>query len=253
MVKQIWRLIPCFPASGKIQMAVDRWLLQHHQHQSLKTYSGILRFYTWSPPAISLGHHQKTYPDFWHHLIWQGERIDLVSRPSGGRAVLHQGDLTYTVITSGITGNRLQSYTKICDFLIQGWGSLGVQLSYGQAGRGYIHNPNCFGTATGADLILPNGAKLIGSAQLRTDKAILQHGSMVLEPDQDLFETIFGEGSFVPISLPKSLTREVIIPNLIAAACDVFNMVLEEEPLSPEEWQEIMASESTWNSPMDVF
>jgi lipoate-protein ligase A len=66
---------------------------------------------------------------------------------------------------------------------------------------------------------------------------------MVLEPDQELFETIFGEGSFFPISLPKNLTQELIIPSLIAAACDVFNMVLEEKPLSSEEWQEIMASD----------
>ncbi|GCL36426.1 biotin/lipoate A/B protein ligase [Sphaerospermopsis reniformis] len=241
MVKQVWRLIPYFAAAGKIQMAVDRWLLE--QHESGK-HPSTLRFYTWSPPAISLGYHQKKYPEFWENLTTNltgdGDKLDLVRRPSGGRAVLHQGDLTYAVITSEIPGSRLQAYTKICEFLIAGWRSLGVELSYGQAVRGYIHNPNCFATATGADLILADGSKLIGSAQLRRGKTILQHGSIILHPDADLFKQVFGKDTFTPVKLPENIHREKIIDALITAACDSFNMQVEIQPLSEIEWKNIL-------------
>jgi len=241
--KQVWRLIPFLAASGNLQMAIDQWLLeQHHSRQHPST----LRFYTWSPAAISLGYHQRQYPQDWQNLTWQGEKLDLVRRPTGGRAVLHQGDLTYAVITSGLAGNRLQAYTKICEFLIQGWRSLGVELSYGTAGRGYIHNPNCFGTATGADLILPNGAKLIGSAQLKRGNVILQHGSIRLQPDAELFAKVFATESFTNVQFSHNL--EQIMTALIAAARDCFAMEIEVKPLTEVEWQEILAFLNTESS-----
>jgi len=234
----VWRLISLLEASGKVQMAIDHWLLA--QHSSGKQ-PPTLRFYTWSPPAISLGYHQHKYPQKWQHLYWQGQKLDLVRRPTGGRAVLHQGDLTYAVVTSGLTGNRIQAYQTICEFLIQGWRSLGVELHYGQAGRGYVHNPNCFGTATGADLVLPNGSKLIGSAQLRRNSSILQHGSIRLQPDPELFAEVFGAEFFKPVELPQNLGTENIISALIAAAIDCFDIQFAIQPLSKSEWEEILA------------
>jgi lipoate-protein ligase A len=236
--KQVWRLIPLLEANGDVQMAIDRWLLE--QHKSGK-HPPTLRFYTWSPPAISLGYHQRQYPEFWTNLIWRGQKLDLVRRPTGGRAVLHQGDLTYAVITSGILGSRFQIYEKICEFLIQGWRSLGVELRYGKAGRGYIHNPDCFGTATSADLVLPDGGKLIGSAQLRRGEVILQHGSIRLQPDAELFTQVFGAESFTSIQLPPNLSLDQIIAALITAASDCFAMQIEVQPLSQSEWEEILA------------
>jgi lipoate-protein ligase A len=167
--------------------------------------------------------------------------LDLVRRPTGGRAVLHQGDLTYSVVTSGIRGNTLEIYAKICEFLIQGWRSLGIELYYGQAGRGYIHNPNCFGTATGADLVLADGSKLIGSAQLRKGDAVLQHGSIRLNPDGDLFIKVFNQEFFHPFQFPESINQDTIIKALIAAACDCFAMEIEVIPLSEDEWNLILA------------
>ena len=236
---QVWRLIPILAAAGDVQMAIDRWLLA--QHESGK-HPPTLRFYTWSPPAISLGYHQRHYPEFWQNLRWKGEKLALVRRNTGGRAVLHQGDLTYSVVTSGLRGNRLDVYGQICEFLIQGWRSLDIELYYGQAGRGYIHNPNCFGTATGADLVLADGSKLIGSAQLRKGDAVLQHGSMRLNPDADLFAKVFNQEFFHPIQFPETINQETIIKALIAAACDCFAMEIEVIPLSQDEWNLILAN-----------
>jgi lipoate---protein ligase len=235
--KQVWRLISLLEADGNTQMAIDRWLLEQHCSGN---HSPMLRFYTWSPSAISLGYHQRQYPEHWQNLTWHGKKLDLVRRPTGGRAVLHSSDLTYAVVTSGLSGNRVEVYQKICEFLIQGWRSLGVELQYGTAGRGYIHNPNCFGTATGADLITIDGAKLIGSAQLRRDGVILQHGSMRLHQDAELFAEVFGAESFIPVQLPQNLDIEKIIEALTAAAIDCFDIKLEMQSLSEKEWKAIL-------------
>ncbi|NJR65788.1 MAG: lipoate--protein ligase family protein [Leptolyngbyaceae cyanobacterium CRU_2_3] len=227
-------------AAGRVQMAIDQWLLDQHC-QGL--HPPTLRFYTWLPAAISLGYHQRRFPEFWRQLTWQNQPIDLVQRPSGGRAVLHQGDLTYTLVTSDIPGNRMQAYQYLCEFLIRGWRSLGVDLQYGAAGRGYIHNPDCFGTATAADLVMPNGAKLIGSAQLRRGNTLLQQGSMRLNPDPGLFQQVFG-GETAAIALPQHCSSAALIQKvsqaLITSAESWFGIQLVSCPLSQAEWQTIL-------------
>ncbi|MGG6270449.1 lipoate--protein ligase family protein [Leptolyngbya sp. AN03gr2] len=228
-----WRLIPILEAPGRVQMAIDTWLLEQHRSGS---HPPTLRFYTWSPAAISLGYHQRQYPEAWESLTWNGSAIELVRRPSGGRAVLHQGDLTYSVITSGLGQNRMQAYQTICEFLIRGWKQLGIELQYGEAGRGYIHNPNCFGTATGADLVTSEGIKLIGSAQLRRSDTILQHGSMQIQSDAQLFEQVFGQ-KMEFLKVESSIDK--IINTLIQSARDCFEIDLQTEPLTESEWQEI--------------
>lgn len=222
-------------------MAIDAWLLDRHLDGK---HPATLRFYSWNPAAISLGYHQRQIPAHWANLTWQGEAVDQVRRPTGGRAVLHQGDLTYALITSGIQGDRLQVYQTLCEFLIQGWRSLGVELHFGQAGRGYIHNPNCFGTATGADLLTATGAKLIGSAQLYRGAAVLQHGSMPLNLDSDLFEQVFGLRPVLPILPDRLRDPETVMAALVQAAGGCFQANWQIQPLTQPEWEQIYAFSS---------
>ncbi len=254
MHSPLWRLIPPMQASGSLQMAVDLWLLEQYRAGS---HPPVLRFYTWDPIAISLGYHQQRWPQRWENLRWQGMPIELVRRPTGGRAVLHQGDLTYMVVMSdpdareGIVSKRspLPGYETICEFLIAGWRSLGVELQYGRAGRGYRQTANCFATATGADLVLPTGGKFIGSAQLRRNGAILQQGSMQLNPCAELFSEVFGtegrvlEGvldqGFSVLSLPLEVVMERAIASLVESASGCFGVKLIPQPLSANEWEEI--------------
>lgn len=183
------RYLPPMVAAGSVHMAVDTWLLDQQVADQGKS---ALRFYTWTPATVSLGYHQRQWPAHWSQLRWQGRPLALVRRPSGGRAVLHQGDLTYAIALPLHNQRRQDCYRRICDGLIAGWRQLGVDLHYGTAGRGYIHRPDCFGTATAADLVTPEGFKLIGSAQLRRGHGLLQHGSMRLWTDPDLYEAVFG-------------------------------------------------------------
>ena len=233
-----WRLIPPLEATGEIQMSIDRWLLEQH---ILGQVPPTLRFYTWSQPTISLGYHQRHYPEHWRSLVWQDSPVDLVKRPTGGRGVLHQGDLTYALIGSGFMGKRVEVYQQICQFLIDGWRSIEIELGYGMAGTGYIHNPNCFGTATSADLVCADGYKLIGSAQLVKSGAILQHGSMRLNPNLELFNRVFSETITHPPSEISQLTNPRIIDALINSAQTHFQIKFEIEPLSDREWLEIKA------------
>lgn len=230
-----WRLIPLYEGTGAEQMAIDRWLLDQHV-KGLQP--SCLRFYTWRSPTISLGYHQQQLPAHWNNLRWQGQPVDLVRRPTGGRAVLHQGDLTYALITSGLKGSRREVYRQLCQFLIEGWQALGVKLSFGEAGRGYIHNPNCFGSATAADLVMENGYKLIGSAQVYRDGCVLQHGSMRLQPDSELFEKVFGEKIEQP-ALPKILQAagrvDIVVKAIAQAAIKSFDVCFEEQPLTAME------------------
>lgn len=232
----IWRLIPPTEASGAIQMSIDRWLLDQH---ILGQIPPTLRFYTWSKPTISLGYHQRHYPEHWQSLVWQDLPVDLVKRPTGGRGVLHQGDLTYALIGSGFVGKRVEVYQQICQFLLDGWRSLNIELGYGTAGTGYIHNPNCFGTATSADLVCADGYKLIGSAQLIKSGAVLQHGSMRINPDLELFHQVFGETITSPPDEIFQLTHAQIIDALINSAQKHFQIEFEVEPLIDREWSEI--------------
>ncbi|MEL6437736.1 MAG: biotin/lipoate A/B protein ligase family protein [Cyanobacteria bacterium J06621_8] len=239
-----WRYIPPLEASGAVQMAIDRYLLeQHYQGRHPPT----LRFYTWQPAALSLGYHQHEYPESWQNLTWQGQPLELVRRPTGGRAVLHQGDLTYAVVTSMTPGKRLEVYRQISQFLIEGWRSLGVELNYGIASKEYIQQQNCFATATGADLVTVEGAKLIGSAQLRRRKTVLQHGSMMLTTDRQLYQQVFKTElprTFLsllnaPNHYPQAELINTIIESLIQAAIAIFKIDLVEQPLSTREWQDI--------------
>ena len=236
----MWRIIPLMQASGTVQMAIDEWLLEQHR---LGKHPPTLRFYTWEPAAISLGYHQRRWPEFWQEITWEERPLELVKRPSGGRAVLHQGDLTYAVVTSELGSTRTEAYQIICQFLIEGWQSLGLDLHYGLAGRGYIHNPNCFGTATGADLVSAEGYKFIGSAQLRRGNSILQHGSMRLQPDYKLFYQVFGE-EMKAVQLPLSQWGysliEIVVEALTLAATRCFDVEFVVEPLSEEEWEAIL-------------
>lgn len=242
-MSQSWRLMPLLETSGAVQMAIDTWLLDQHQHHG---HPPTLRFYTWNPAAISLGASQRRQiPDHWNHLLWQGRSVDLVQRPTGGRGVLHQGDLTYSLVTSQINGSRDQAYRFLCQFLIAGWAKLGVALAFGQPSRDYGRSHNCFALATSADLVDAQGHKVIGSAQLRRGSCLLQHGSMGLMTDAELWQQVFQTpappANQAQLAVRQGLTISKIIESLTQAAEDCFDCQLISQPLTQGEWAEITA------------
>ncbi|MEM1310852.1 MAG: lipoate--protein ligase family protein [Cyanobacteria bacterium P01_H01_bin.153] len=242
------RLISTRVTTGTEQMATDCWLLDQLMTRQLPP---ILRFYQWSPIALSLGYHQKEWPDHWRTLTWQGQPVELVRRPTGGRAVLHQGDLTYAIALP-LTVRRQEAYRQICDALIAAWQQLGVELHYGTAGRSYRHQANCFALATAADLVTPAGYKLVGSAQLRRDRYLLQHGSIRLWPDATCHRQVFGE-NMAPMaerpwaipSAPDETFLEQLKGLIQQALAQSLGMTFAALPLSAAEIAEIRARSSS--------
>ena len=143
----------------------------------------IVRFYQWYPRCISLGRNQKK--DCYNNL-----GIDVVTRPSGGRALLHDSELTYCFISRAFKESIIESYKDISDALILGFKKLGIELEYAS---GEHKNLNyCMNISSGADISYKR-KKFIGSAQYRKQGYLLQHGSIPYNLDYDLIEKIFSQ------------------------------------------------------------
>jgi lipoate-protein ligase A len=139
----------------------------------------VLRLYRWSPPALSLGRFQpETDVDV---DACRGLGVEVVRRPTGGRALLHGGDLTYAVAMlrpPGAAGHVDALYGMLAAGLVAGLAELGVAAAIG-GDRGPA-GPVCFAAAQGADLRVGD-RKLCGSAQVQRGAVVLQHGSVLLD------------------------------------------------------------------------
>lgn len=185
---QKWRLIKDKPGDPVWNMAVDEALARMHNEQiSLPT----LRLYTWAPPALSLGYFQKTNGIRFDELQRLG--ITPVRRITGGRAVLHSGDLTYSLIVSSkgkMPAGVSASYRYICKGLLAAFAILGIDAALGSDRSGRGAPDMCFALSTGADIVF-NGKKFVGSAQKRIGSTLLQHGSILLRPQTEILCRIF--------------------------------------------------------------
>jgi len=177
-----WHLPTCI-GPGQAHMARDEALLEAHRRGQSPS---VFYLSLWAPATLSVGFHQRLLPT----TPW-------VRRPTGGRSVWHGGDITYTFVTSGLTGTVLDSYHQLSAVLIHGLGSLGVDLSYGEKNTNYHQQSACFALKTGADLCW-QGHKVVGSAQLRRGEALLQQGSILLQPDYVQLAQLF-PGVALPI------------------------------------------------------
>jgi lipoate-protein ligase A len=181
-----WRLLVDAPADGAWNMAVDEILLDG---VAAGAAPPTLRFYEWMPACLSLGYFQPF--DVVDTVGCRRLGVDVVRRPTGGRAILHDRELTYSVALPGsLLGHDagvLPSYYRISLALQDGLRRLGVQatLAPQSAARGPVaHGPVCFDRPSDHEILLQR-RKLVGSAQMRRAGGILQHGSILVEPRID--------------------------------------------------------------------
>jgi lipoate-protein ligase A len=145
-----------------------------------------LRFYAWEPPCLSLGRAQEVSDVDLDALYAAG--FDLVRRPTGGKAILHVDELTYSVIAPQgeprVAGGVVESYRRLSTGLLRGLERLGVaNLTANQrAGDRRLEGPVCFEVSSDYEITV-GGRKLVGSAQMRSQGMVLQHGAMPLHGD----------------------------------------------------------------------
>ena len=162
-------------------MAIDHALLDRAAARG----DAVLRIYAWSRPTLSLGMHERARVSRAALAAQAAQGVDVVRRPTGGRAVLHDHEVTYSV-TAPVRGVGLgDSYRAINALLIDAMARLGVRVTEAPR-RGRATAPDgalCFAEPNVGELVA-SGGKLVGSAQRRDEHAMLQHGSILLEDDQ---------------------------------------------------------------------
>ena len=183
--KTQWRLLRHPPANGGWNMAVDEAILERARKGAAPP---TLRLYDWQPACLSLGFAQSLADVDEGSLKKHG--WDLVRRPTGGRALLHTDELTYSVIgpTSEprLAGSILESYQRLSQALVHSLELLGLPVRQQSrllgSGNGQANNPVCFEVPSDYEITLGD-KKLVGSAQARRKGGLLQHGSLPLHGD----------------------------------------------------------------------
>ncbi|HTY08387.1 MAG TPA: biotin/lipoate A/B protein ligase family protein [Candidatus Edwardsbacteria bacterium] len=173
-------------ADGYYNMALDEVLAGSVRQGGAAT----VRFYGWNPPAISLGYNQRA--DEIDLAACAAAGIDVVRRPTGGRAVFHRDEFTYSVAAPGdhplLGGAVLATYRTIAAALIAGLRGLGIEAEMvrSEAGAPAAQRmASCF-AAAGRYEVTAGGRKIVGSAQRRIDGVLLQQGSLLLAQPQDV-------------------------------------------------------------------
>jgi len=203
------------PLSGVRNMARD-----HALAEGLEAGTGVLRLYRWATPTVSFGRNEPV------HGRYDRDRarlrgIEFVRRPTGGRAVLHDRELTYALVAPyrGLRGPR-ETYGAVNAGLVKSLASLGVraELAPGDGATPPDAGP-CFRRAAAGEVTV-GGRKLVGSAQVRIGGALLQHGSLLLGPGQGVLEELGAPpagGGGQPTSLLEVLGAEPAMERVVAA------------------------------------
>lgn len=200
-----WRLLLTEPLSGAENMALDDALME----RARRTGEAVLRIYGWRRPTLSLGRNQ------WAAGRYDTDRaaalgIDIVRRPTGGRAVLHHHEVTYSVTApaSGL-GTLRESYGCLNRLVLDALRRLGVNAEEARRSAPALA-PGivpCFETPTAGEITV-DGRKLVGSAQFRERDALLQHGSILVDDDQCLASSLL----IVPVApAPSAATLRALL------------------------------------------
>ncbi|MFX0559938.1 biotin/lipoate A/B protein ligase family protein [Tepidibacillus infernus] len=197
MIMEIWRFIDYQTYSPSINMALDEALLEWH---SKGQFPPTIRFYGWDPATLSIGYFQKLHREINLQKVKE-HGIGLVRRLTGGRAVLHDKELTYSVVISEnhpkMPKTVTEAYRIISLGLLEGFKQLGLHAYFSvpetKEELDKLKNPRssvCFDAPSWYELVV-EGRKVAGSAQTRQKGVILQHGSILLDLDEDILFDLF--------------------------------------------------------------
>jgi len=220
-----WRLLIAAPRSGAENMARDTAL----QARAARTGETVFSIYSWSRPTLSFGRNQPASGLYDVGKI-RGAGIDVVRRPTGGRAILHHREVTYSVTAPAKDAAPLrETYSRINRILQTGLGQLGVSVE--PVPRSLpTRTPgvrSCFETPGEGELVA-RGSKLVGSAQWRDDCSLLQHGSILVDDDQSTLPVFAVGVDAATESVPVPATLHALLgrsPDAAEVASAMFDAV----------------------------
>ena len=205
--------------SGATNMALD-----HALAELLGPSEGVVRLYGWERPTVSFGRHE---PAAGLYDLGVAERLGVafVRRPTGGRAVLHDRELTYSVIAPArALGGARSAYGTINACLSEALASLGAPVQVVDRSDGPTATPAagpCFGLPAHGEVIA-RGRKLVGSAQARIGQALLQHGSIILDGGQADLAQLRSEATVPETATLRELVGELAIEAVCRAVVAAF-------------------------------
>jgi lipoyl(octanoyl) transferase len=211
-----WQILVTPPAPGPFNMALDEALMDH----AASTGCWIFRVYGWSVPTVSFGRHQAAARTYDQERI-RAAGCDAVRRPTGGRAILHHREVTYSVAAPlTAAGDLNESYAGINRLLVEGLRTLGVAAEVAaptsRAAAPSAHP--CFDHPSAGELIVA-GRKLVGSAQWRSHHALLQHGSILIDNDQTALASLLSRDREQASDSPASgLSAVATLSDLLGSA-----------------------------------
>ena len=229
-----WRILLIPSRSGAENMARDEGLMARARESGESVFS----VYAWEKPTLSLGRNQ-TARDLYDLQELNRRGVDVVRRPTGGRALLHHREVTYSVAAPIADGESLaETYRHINMILLDGLAKLGVDARESVRAEPTPRPDTlpCFAAPADGELVT-RGAKLVGSAQVRENGAFLQHGSILIEDDQRLIAELLISGSHdlrVPqaATLSESLGRAPAIEEVATALFDSVKRLKDPNALS---------------------
>ncbi len=172
---------------GCVNLAIDQSLLE----EADRSHTAQLRLYRWNPPCLSFGRHEPTRR--YDRALLERLGLDVVRRPTGGRAVWHEHEVTYAVAAPiAAFGSLRAAYRAIHERLAAALRCLGADASLAPdrlAARPPDRPGTCFESPVGGE-VLVWGRKLVGSAQVRRGRAFLQHGSILLDGSQEMLAAV---------------------------------------------------------------
>lgn len=197
MTKQAWHFIDSGKCSGPFNMALDEALLEWHSRGEI---GPVLRFYEWENPTLSIGYFQRVHEAV-NLEAMNDQQIDLVRRPTGGRSVLHEHEITYSVIVNesypSMPETVTEAYRVISEGLLEGFKKLGLDAYFSvpinEQEKEQLKKPKtavCFDAPSWYELVV-EGKKIAGSAQTRQKGVILQHGAILLKLEEQKLISLF--------------------------------------------------------------
>jgi lipoate-protein ligase A len=204
-----WQTFRSAPASGARNMAVDATLMEAARGRAV----GVWRTYAWERPTVSFGRNEAVRTRFDAASVARAG-LEAVRRPTGGRALLHAAEVTYSValpVSADVPWQLV--YAAINAVLIDALRSLGAAVSLAEVPQGAPLRPDgpaCFAQPAAGEIVV-QGAKLVGSAVWRERGAYLQHGSILLEDHQDRLQDAMCAGVGPP-TLHSTATLATALP-----------------------------------------